>query len=90
MEDTREYMLTTLSREKTLAFEKIFEVCHDRIHAIFMFLTILELAQLQYMSVMVGEGRNNFIIQWNDEREPDPLETEMNVDRSPVDEGPEA
>jgi segregation and condensation protein A len=39
-----------------------------------MFLTILELAQLQYMTVMVGEGRNNFIIQWNDDREPDPVE----------------
>ncbi len=90
MEDTREYMLTTLSREKTMAFENIFEVCQDRIHAIFMFLTILELAQLQYMTVLVGEGRNNFIIQWNDAREPDPVETELEDSGTGSDEGSEA
>lgn len=86
MEESREYMLTTLSREKTMAFEKIFEICQDRIHAIFMFLTILELAQLQYMTVMVGEGRNNFIIQWNESREPDPLESEAEESANSVEE----
>lgn len=90
MEEAREYMLTTLSREKTMAFENIFEICQDRIHAIFMFLTILELAQLQYMSVLVGEGRNNFIIQWNDEREPDPADIDLDVKAFSADEGSEA
>jgi segregation and condensation protein A len=77
MEDSREYMLTTLSREKNMSFEKVFDICEDRIHAIFLFLTILELAQQNYLSVMVGEGRNNFIISYNEDREPDveiPLE----------------
>jgi segregation and condensation protein A len=77
MEDSREYMLTTLSKEKNMSFEKVFDTCQDRIHAIFLFLTILELAQQNYLSVMVGEGRNNFIISYNEEREPDveiPLE----------------
>jgi segregation and condensation protein A len=30
---------------------------------------MLELIQLHYMSIMVGEGRNNFIIEWNENRE---------------------
>lgn len=90
MEDTREYMLTTLSREKTMAFENVFEVCQDRIHAIFMFLTILELAQLHYMTILVGEGRNNFIIQWNDAREPGPADMDLEGKGASSDEGSEA
>jgi segregation and condensation protein A len=33
---------------------------------------MLELIQARYMSIMVGEGRNNFIIEWNEEREEEP------------------
>ncbi len=69
MEESREYMLNTVSAEKTLSFEKVFDICTDRIHAIFLFLTILELAQQKYLTVLVGEGRNNFIITYNEERE---------------------
>jgi segregation and condensation protein A len=68
MEGSREYMLDTVKAEKTLAFEKIFEVCADRVHAIFLFLSMLELIQAKYMFILVGEGRNNFIIEWNEER----------------------
>jgi segregation and condensation protein A len=71
MEQSREYMLNTISAEKTMSFEKVFDICADRIHAIFLFLTILELAQQRFLSVMVGEGRNNFIISYNEEREAD-------------------
>jgi segregation and condensation protein A len=69
MEQSREYMLDTASKEKTVSFEKIFEVCNDRIHAIFLFLSLLELIQLHYMTIIIGEGRNNFLIEWNDNRE---------------------
>lgn len=69
MEESRDYMLKTVAGEKTLSFEKVFDICTDRIHAIFLFLTILELAQQRYLSVLVGEGRNNFIITYNEERE---------------------
>ena len=34
-----------------------------------MFLSLLELAQMRYMTILVGDGRNNFIIEWNDNRE---------------------
>ncbi|MES2429888.1 MAG: segregation/condensation protein A [Bacteroidota bacterium] len=71
MEASREFMLDTCMREKTVTFEKIFDICEDRIHAIFLFLSLLELVQMKYMSLAVGEGRNNFIIEWNDSREED-------------------
>ena len=71
MEQSREYMLDYTRDEKTVSFEKIFQVCENRIHAIFLFLTTLELVQQQYMRIMIGEGRNNFIIEWNEERPED-------------------
>ena len=71
MEGSKEYMLTICSKEKTLSFEKIFEVCENRIHAIFLFLNMLELVQAKYIGILIGEGRNNFIIEWNEKREED-------------------
>lgn len=68
MEESREYMLDTVRTERSMSFEKIFETCQNRIHAIFLFLGMLELVQAQYFQIMIGEGRNNFIIEWNDER----------------------
>jgi segregation and condensation protein A len=78
MEGSRENMLSMVKTEKTVSFEKIFEQCQDRIHAIFLFLSMLELAQQKYMSIMVGEGRNNFIVEWNENRVEE-IETEINV-----------
>jgi segregation and condensation protein A len=68
MEQSREYMLDFAKREKTMSFDKIFEICENRIHAIFLFLSMLELVQQQYMVIISGEGRNNFIVEWNDQR----------------------
>jgi len=69
MEESRTYMLDVCSLEKTVSFEKVFEICENRIHAIFLFLSLLELVQERFMSLLTGEGRNNFIIEWNDSRE---------------------
>ncbi len=69
MEESRDYMLDTCRSEKTMSFEKIFDVCEDRIHAIFLFLSLLELVQLRYMTLLTGEGKNNFIVEWNENRE---------------------
>jgi segregation and condensation protein A len=61
-------MLGFALREKQVSFEKIISVCENRIHAIFLFLSMLELVQQQYMRILTGEGRNNFIVEWNNER----------------------
>jgi segregation and condensation protein A len=71
MDGSRTYMLETVKTEKLMSFEKIFDICQDRIHAIFLFLSMLELVQMKYMSIMVGEGRNNFILEFNENREED-------------------
>ena len=71
MEQSREHMLNVVKDEKTVSFEKVFEICEDRIHAIFLFLSLLELVQMRYMSLITGEGRNNFIVEWNENREED-------------------
>jgi segregation and condensation protein A len=69
MEGSRKYMLDICRTEKTLSFEKIFEVCEDKIHALFLFLNMLELVQQQYIGILIGEGRNNFILEWNENRQ---------------------
>jgi segregation and condensation protein A len=76
MEGTRKYMLDLIKTERSMSFEKIFEVCDDRIHAIFLFLNILELVQLKYMTIITGNGTNNFIIEYNEDR----IEEENNAE----------
>jgi segregation and condensation protein A len=71
MEGSRDYMLNVVKKERTMAFEKLFDLCENRIHAIFLFLSLLELSQQRFMTLLVGEGKNNFIIEWNENREPD-------------------
>jgi segregation and condensation protein A len=67
-EGSREFVLDTVRQEKTVSFEKLFGECENRIHAIFLFLSLLELSQQRYMSILSGEGRNNFIVEWNNNR----------------------
>ena len=69
MEQSREQMLVMAQREKVMSFEKIFEESQERLEAIFTFLSLLELVQQKYLSIMIGEGKNNFIIEFNEERE---------------------
>lgn len=68
-EGSRDFVLALSRREKTLSFEKIFEPCHDRVHAIFVFLSILELIQQKFLTIMVGEGKNNFILEYSEPEE---------------------
>lgn len=71
MEEVRHHLLEVAAREKTLSFEKLFETCDDRIHAIFIFLNLLEMVQQRYLEILIGEGRNNFIVEFNIHREED-------------------
>jgi segregation and condensation protein A len=80
MEGTRKYMIDLIKTEKSISFEKIFDVCDDSIHAIFLFLNILELVQLNYMNIMTGNGTNNFIIEYNEHRPEDKPEEAIGDD----------
>lgn len=66
MEASRQDMLSLAQEEKTVAFEKIFEKARNRVHAIFLFLSLLELVQQKFLKIMIGEGKNNFIIEYNE------------------------
>lgn len=66
METSRDAMLGLAQRERILSFEKIFEDCENRVHAIFLFLSLLELVQQKFLKIITGEGRNNFIIEYNE------------------------
>ncbi len=72
MEDSREFIIAMARAKKTISFGQIFDDCQDRIHALFLFLSLLELSQQQYMQIVTGEGRNNFIVEWNEGRPDDP------------------
>jgi segregation and condensation protein A len=59
-----------LTRDKS-DFKMIFSRCENRIHALFNFLAILELIQMEEIGVVVGEGINNF---WVYKKEKDKLD----------------
>lgn len=46
-----------------VAFEQVFEGVENRLHAIFIFLSMLELIQEQHLFLTVGDGYNNFWVE---------------------------
>jgi len=66
MEASRDLMLTLAREQRTISFEKIFDQCDNRVHAIFFFLSLLELVQQRFLKIIIGEGKNNFIIEYNE------------------------
>lgn len=64
-EGQRSFLLDYMQVQTRAAFETIFAQCTTRIHAIFTFLAMLELVQQKFLGILVGTGRNNFIIEWN-------------------------
>jgi segregation and condensation protein A len=66
MEESRDNMLSMAQQHKTVSFEKIFNDCENRVHAIFLFLSLLELVQQKFLKIIIGEGKNNFIIEYNE------------------------
>jgi segregation and condensation protein A len=66
LEDSRTYLQTLTRHHKETPFEKMFEICQDRIHAVFIFLAMLELVQLRILTLKVGVGFNSFYVASND------------------------
>lgn len=66
MESSRDQMLTMAREQKTVSFERIFEQAENKVHAIFIFLSLLELVQQKFLKIIIGEGKNNFIIEYNE------------------------
>jgi segregation and condensation protein A len=66
MEASRDNMLSLAREEKNISFERIFDTCENRVHAIFLFLALLELVQQKFLKILIGEGKNNFFIEYNE------------------------
>lgn len=66
MEASRDTMLNLARENRSISFEQIFELAENRVHAIFNFLSLLELVQQKFLKIIIGEGMNNFIIEYNE------------------------
>jgi segregation and condensation protein A len=89
MEGQRSFLLDYMKTTHRVAFDVLFAQCENRIHAIFTFLSMLELVQQKYFSMLVGTGRNNFIIEWNENRD-ELVQPENNVKTEGEEPGNEA
>jgi segregation and condensation protein A len=65
MESQRIFLLEWMKERVEVPFETIFALFENRIQAIFTFLALLELIQQKQFNILMGNGRNNFIIEWN-------------------------
>lgn len=72
LEGQRTFLIDHLREKKRVPFEMLFASCENRIHAIFTFLAMLELIQQKFMAILIGTGRNNFIVEW--EPQPEAIE----------------
>lgn len=69
IEQTKTNLISLAHSDRTLSFEKVFEQAENRVHAIFIFLSMLELVQGKTLRLITGEGRNNFIVEYNETEE---------------------
>jgi segregation and condensation protein A len=56
-------LLDKISIGNKTNFEHVFEGVENRVHAIFVFLSVLELIQEQQVRITIGEGYNNFWLE---------------------------
>lgn len=68
MDSQRDFLIETLQGKEKVNFETVFLTCENRIHAIFTFLAMLELIQMNYLDIIIGTGRNSFFLSWNSEK----------------------
>ena len=60
LEESRDIILNKVRIERNVSFARLFDMCQNRIHAIFTFLGLLELIQSKKIQIQVGLGANNF------------------------------
>ncbi|MCX8019377.1 MAG: segregation/condensation protein A [Chitinophagaceae bacterium] len=63
-EEVRDWVLLKAETQKTLPFDEIFSEAENRVHAIFIFLSILDLVQQKFLNIYTGEHWNSFIIEY--------------------------
>ncbi len=69
IQEQQEFVLSQLERGKKLPFLALFERMENRVHAIVTFLGLLELLNAQQVTLIQGEGANNFWLTTYEEPE---------------------
>lgn len=64
-------LIEKLHSGQKMKFEEVFEGVENRVHGIFVFLSMLELIQEQKIQITIGDGYNNF---WVEGRDPEDRE----------------
>jgi segregation and condensation protein A len=67
IQEQRSYLVSRLQRGQQTAFEDLFLSLDNRIHAVVTFLALLELLNAQEITLVQGEGMNNFWLSLPDE-----------------------
>lgn len=60
VEQVKERIVNLLSKKKKIDFVSLLLEHPDKIYCVFTFLSILEMAQMQQLSLVIGNGYNNF------------------------------
>jgi segregation and condensation protein A len=60
IEQCRQDVMAHLQAKPKQNFGELFEICENRLHAIYLFLALLELLQQEQLAIELGEGLNNF------------------------------
>jgi segregation and condensation protein A len=60
IKERKSYLLSLVKKTGKANFDEIFSACENRVHAVFTFLAILEMVQLQELNLQVGQGYNSF------------------------------
>lgn len=63
LEEEKDKLFQRLTSAKKSRFEEVFKECKTKIHAVFIFLAMLELIQQQKLSIQVGDGYNNLWLE---------------------------
>ncbi len=66
IEAQKENILSRVRKERNVSFARLFEFCDNKIHAIFTFLSLLELVQQRLVVMQIGIGKNNFWLNPSD------------------------
>jgi segregation and condensation protein A len=69
IEQSKTDLISKAQSERTLSFERVFDNIENRVQAIFIFLSMLELVQGKFLRIMIGEGKNNLIVEYNESEE---------------------
>lgn len=81
---TKQYLVDHLADSEEVDFEHLFDTCENKVHAIFIFLSMLELVQQNILTLKLGLGINNFWVQKGEQFSTDITQSPSDQEESDV------